>query len=619
MANKKNFTDIKPTLNLPSISNFNDIEVDYLEIKDTDYRNKFATFDKVTFKDAVFFENVNLSNGMSFDNCDFESILVFTNVIVDMYDPLLIPNSESIIFNNCQFHSVVNFNGENTNIQRSLVFDNCIFQKGLNITNLEIKVESLKISNSTINGKLDIFNSSINQDIRFSNNKINTHLRLGNNKCSMIAFTQANTVIGNLHIDNCKLEKGIVFNDGAFKEEIFFSLNETHGFGLSIIDASFEKTFYINYHSGKIRPNRGISKYFIASSKFANGMHIMGTQDIFQDCPKVDEISLNISPMLSGTISFGDLDLGALNITGFNTSSKIIFKHIQINHIKIKDFINECGIIFSDVRASRSGWENPSKTGYPRYSAIYVDDSNFGKAQFFQTNFKSFDNIILTNVIINEISTSLVTWFTEPQLERDDIKNDRRHLKNVKRGKDKREITNARMFLIRTLESKKDIYKQLKFVSQRQGDMPKALEFQSYEMNYYRQIVKYEKPRKFSEHFILATSLSNNFGQNWIKALWLLIIFSFLSCIPITLLTSAELDYTKFDISFINIIYDTKVFFHSFFKIWMVLLNPTHRIADIDKNIDNYSGIVYFLDMLSRVVVSYFIFQMVSAFRKFSK
>ena len=45
---------------------------------------------------------------------------------------------------------------------------------------------------------------------------------------------------------------------------------------------------------------------------------------------------------------------GIINISGYNTAAKITFKHVEVRQIKATGLINESGLIFSDIVASRS-------------------------------------------------------------------------------------------------------------------------------------------------------------------------------------------------------------------------------------------------------------------------
>lgn len=620
MPPKVAITDIKPGLSLPGkISNLEDLTVDTTIFQYNEYQNDYTTFKHITFKGALIFEDVSLSYGVLFEDCDFEDVVSFKNITVDKYDQVLTPDSESILFNNCRFNCKVSFVGNRSKLQRSLKFEHCNIQEGLEIDSLTIELESLHLSNCSINVKLDIFRSFIKQEIRLASNRIYSFLRIESVHSGSLLFLKENVVNDSILVDNCLFQQGLTFNDGTYNQDVYFSLIRTEGHGLAIINSTFQKSFNIKIHSRKEKPDEGINKFYIASSKFTDGLYLLGIEDLFADPPKIEEIRLDVSPLLSGTLHFNDLDIGILSLSGYNTLSKISFNHVLINQLKMKSFINEGALIFSSIRASFRDWTELTHPHLLRGSALYIDNSNFGKAQFFQSNFASFDKVVLTNVILSEISTSLVTWFTPVQLEDSEIKSEKNRLDNAKKLKDKKGVKNARKMLIYTLNSKREIYRQLKFVAQKQGDIPLSLDFQRHEMNYYRQVVKANRPRQWSEHLILYTNQSNNFGQTWIKAFLLLVVFSFISYIPICILTSPQLDYHQPASSLEDVLYNLNVVFYSNIKEWLIILNPTHRITDINQHIEGFSGWIQLWDLLSRIIVSYFIFQVVSAFRKFSK
>lgn len=595
------------------------IEVELLELNNADYKLKYVRFKEVKFKKKVSFDGVNLSHGISFENSEFMEPLLFTNVVVDSYDRKLIFDSVSIFFKNCKFSGRVSILGVGTKIQRSIVFDNCTFEDGLHIEGITIAVEGIKIIGCTVHEKLDIFHSVASKDIHFSRNTIHSYIRLENIMCSHIIFTEANVVSGNLIVSTCRLVQGIIFNDGTFKEDINFSLNETKASGLTIISTTFEKSFSINYHSGDIRPDLGISKYFISSAKFSNGLNILGVEDVFAEPPKVKEINVDFSSLLIGSILFNHLDVGTLVLKGYNTATKLTLKHLDVNQVKINGLINEGGLIFSNFRASISEWPEEKHQSALRNTAFYIDDSNLGKAQFFQVNFRSFEKIVFHNLILTDISTSIVTWFTKRQLEDDQITAILKGFKRIRKNKNMQLVSSQRYILLARLNSKKEIYRQLKFAAQKQGDIPLSHEFQRHEMEYYKLITEYKEPKQWSEFLILWSSNSNNFGQSWLRAFWGLIFFSLISYIPIGFLTSDQLDYTRFAASFDEVLLNARVIAFDNFKSWFILLNPAHRINDLASDITKFSSAVYFWDILSRIVVAYFLFQMVSAFRKFSK
>lgn len=584
-----------------------------------EYKASHVVFQDVDFQGAFLLDQVNLSHGAQFNTVRFHDVVAFKDIVVDHHDPIKVVDSVSLVFRDCTFSKRLKISGRDTSIDRSIVFENCVFQDGIDIDGISIVREGLAFRKCTVKEKLDVFRSSFYADVSFQDNQIGSYLRLGDLNCGGIVFSKENVVSGHLQIHSCALTRGIVFNDGTFKDTVDFSLNRTQNGGLTIHRSVFEKDFNIGFHYGTVRPDRGIDKFYIDSAKFSNGFNVAGTQDLLAERPKVTGLNIDFSSMLTGNMQFRNLDVETVVLTGNNTSAKLTLKQFHVNQIKIQGFINDGGLIFSGFRASRSEWPDPANQAVMRNTAFYIDDANFGKAQFFQTDFGSFDKIVFHNLILTEIATSLVTWFTKDMLDDGEISLAIKDFNSKKGLKNGLVIENSRKSLLAKLHSKREIFRQLKFAAQKQGDIPLSHEFQRTEMEYYHQIVDYQKPRQWSEFLILWSNQSNNYGQSWIRAFWGLLIFSFVSYIPIGFLTSPDLDYTKFARSCMDFGLNGRVVFIDNIKSWLIVLNPAHRIADFADDIDRFSKWLYLWDMLSRIVVAYFIFQMVSAFRKFSK
>lgn len=617
MPKRQPVFDLKAELLIPDlIKTYENLDIPFLEIKEVDYKAKFIHFKQCKFQDMLLLKGAKLSNGLVFEDCEFYGTVMFKDIVVDQYDQVLTPDPESILFNNSLFKRVVIFAGT-TQLDRGLVFEGCTFMEGVSIDRIVTNNDGLAIIKCTVFQLMDVLDCDFSGDLFFSENTINSTQHISSVKANRLAFRKSTHNAG-LWVESCKLPDGIVFNDGTFKEDVVFSLNETEQYGLSVIGSVFEKTFVVNHHKGKLKPEIGITSYYFDSGKFLNGIFVRGIADLAVNFPKVNQIELNISPLMAGNIMFTDLDVGIINISGYNTAAKITFKHLEVRQIKATGLINESGLIFSDIIASRREWIGKWNDNLGITNTVYIDDSNFGKAQFFQVDLRSFDRIVFGNTILTEIATSNVKWFEPVQLADGTISTAQSTLKTAIKEKDPVVVKQARESLIRELNSRREIYRQLKYAAQKQGDIPLSHEFQRQEMEYYKEITRHERPRKWSEFIIMYTSQSNNFGQSWMRAFFGLIIFSLLSYAPVGWLTSDRLDYTKFATTFDDLMFNVSVLVLNL-KTWLVLLNPTHRIKDITESIDKFPPIVYFFDLISRVVISYFIFQMVSAFRKFNK
>ncbi len=600
------------------------------------YHGKFLSFHKVEFGMFVSVVKANLNLGLECVDCTFNGALKLEDVTVKGYDSTFPVDKLGVHFKNCTFKSLVIVRGQHMAIDRGLRFQDCTFEKGIAIEGLKISTDSLGFKRCTIMETLDVFHVEASLGVSFSANKVECFTRLEHLTCGDLSFTKSNEFSDRLHISECAFRQGIIFNDGLFKEEVTLSLITTPESGLAIIGSTFERAVILNFHSGEFRTQRGIRSFHIEDTEFKNGFYANGTETPLSDFPVLDFIRIPFSAELQGDITFRNFRLGLLELSGYNTGANLRLENILTNQIKINGLINDAGLILSGVRASHVDWAEDGSPHRKRSNAVYISDSNFGKAQFYQLNFEEFETVSFHNIILTEVSTSLVRW---PSPEKLDSKRWSKHLEELKTAeralKDKQgdEKERAERYSQSLRDSKRgdfhrirELYRQLKYITDKLGDRPLALEFQRNEMDYYRKTVALQQPQTRAarwhnrgERFILWSSQSNSFGQNWLKPVALFAFFSLLTYLPIGFLSSTDIDYAHFADSWQDIAVNLRVVFWDNLKQWPQLLNPAHAIRQVVSDVDKFPGIIHFFDFLSRVVAAYFIFQIVSAFRKFIK
>jgi hypothetical protein len=576
------------------------------------YKANTAKLSSVTFEGAILFESVNFSIGAKFEDCIFYDIFGLYNISAQGYDSTFEPNSNSITFLNCVFKGKFSIEGNKNKLERNLVFTNCTFEKGIEIQSLNIELNSVSFDKCTIKEGFHLNSIYAKNEIRINNCTVECFTTFFDIKCDDIVFLGSNIFSDNVNIKSCLLNNGIVFNDGVFKKDFCLYLIETKESGLNIINSYFEKSLKVYIHWDKKEPVIGINNYYLNGCKFNDGFDVIGTQNLLANKPIVENIQIVVSPDLKGNITFKDIDIGILSIGGFNAVANIKFEHVDINQIKMKGFINNSGFIFSGVRVSDTTWFTDGNRNLIRNSAIYIDETNFGKAQFFMTDFSSFGKVVFHNNIVIDISTSMVKWFSPEQLDDGNEKNYLNRLEQALGKNDQIAIRNAKMIIAHEYNRIKEIYRQLKIVAQRQGDMPLSLYYKSLEMNCYRKQINYKPDKDWNEVIILWSNQTNDFGQNWLKATGLFILFSFISYVPIALiLNSVPLIDACCIYGGINLFENIEN--------WIFIMNPVHRISDLNTSVNPIPKLIIFWDFLSRIIVSYFIFQIVSAFRKFNK
>jgi hypothetical protein len=167
----------------------------------------------------------------------------------------------------------------------------------------------------------------------------------------------------------------------------------------------------------------------------------------------------------------------------------------------------------------------------------------------------------------------------------------------------------------------KEIYRQLKYALEKQGNRISSLRFKALEMKTYKQEtfikVKWYKRIFNVDRFVLWVGQSNDFGMNWLKPVLLAIGFSLLFHFLIIVGISDKLTYSP-NLSFQSIETTWNVYRENLSSLPQ-LMNPTHLLSRIYPNNSNLNFNVHLLDYLLKVILAFFIFQTVSAFRKYVK
>ena len=110
---------------------------------------------------------------------------------------------------------------------------------------------------------------------------------------------------------------------------------------------------------------------------------------------------------------------------------------------------------------------------------------------------------------------------------------------------------------------------------------------------------------------------TNNFGTHWGKPLLILLIFSLIFYCYIIVGISDEITYV-IDINRNNLTVTFNILLKHLYTLPQ-LLNPIHSIKEIFPEYESIGFTVYMLDFVLKVLLAFFIFQIISAFRKFMK
>lgn len=585
------------------------------------YKLKFLRLDISDFKGNVTFKNTDLKCGIYFHKCTFYGDLKFEGVQIDDFGNILHEPYESIIFEDCKFYGEVVFS-HHTTILRNLAFKSgCTFYKRFILINSFVKEGSLYIEDCIFNDIIDIQRSRFRSNLSISNTKVSLAVRIVSVRSNSISFTGTNDFQQG-RIELCEVENGIIFNDGIFNGDWEINACGARNHGVTLFSSQFKASLIVRYKLSKIYSLK-LGDFYIRDCAFGNGMFVFGkNEELISDKTIINSIDLKLSTSMKGEINFQDLDVGKIKLSGVNIGCNIVLRNIDVNQFEINTLTNSSGLILSYINKSTSEWLDSQDNEKKIDSLIKVYESNLGKAHLHGMNLFDFKEIIVSGSLIGEISVSLMEWFKIDVLNKTSLNEHEKLYRESLKGNNEKLKFHRKRYFQRAIENKKDILRQLKIVYQKQLDNPKALYFQRNEMCLHKEILDLERNVNIGDWLIFwSNKYSNDFGQNWIKAVIGLLIMSFLCYLPIAILTSPKLDQSQLMSSCSDLMVNVSAVLNfNQLKQWFVLLNPAHRIGDLfDSSQQNISTLIYMIDFLSRIIVAYFVFQLVSAFRKYNK
>ena len=527
------------------------------------------------FKEPVSFENIDLNCGIKFNNCKFEKSLSINACRSKNYDSKFNFNTYHIEFKKTEIQNLY-FIGQNV-IERGIR----IYEKSkitrLRVESLHSSMGSFSINDSLIEKQLDFSNVNLNQDLSIRGNSIvNSMIRFENVFSQSISLTES-TFNDNFHIWAGRI-KNLTLNDGIFKED--FSITAVPILNMTtIIGTEFKKSIIFKLQDNTNNKTGLLNEIYLKAGKFNERFIVNGNNET------IKELTINCSQQLSGDIYFNSCSISKTIISGDNYNANIVFNHCKFNNFSFENFYNYSTL---SIISAKSDGEN---------SELSIQNSSLGTSNFFNTLFNSFNKINIYNSVLTDIVTVNVKWFDDDNL-------------NIKEKEIPSDYT-----------QKKEIYRQIKFVLERQGDKISSLKFKSLEMKAYKNelfsgVNKYL--RIFNgNRFTLWVGQTNNFGQSWTKPALLATAFGVFFQLLIIIGISDKLHF-KFNLSKESFNITVKEYCN-YFNTLPQLMNPVHYLTRIFPNIENISFTVYFLDYFLKIILAFFIFQIISAFRKYMK
>lgn len=527
------------------------------------------------FEEGVFFENIDLNCGIRFVNCTFKKNLSINKCQAQKYDQVFNFDGYHLDFQNTKINGLY-FNDVN-HLERGVRICEKSNINGFQISTLVANKGGVAINDSTVENVFDIRQAILNNDISIRENSIiDSKVRFENVNCGSIVFTDSHFK-KDIHICAGKIGN-LIFNNGLFDDDL--SINAVPiSSNMTIFGTEFNKSINFTLHDKKTNNTGSINQVLIKSGKFGEQFIINGNDG------QLEELIIVTSKQLEGDLYFNSININKTKISGDHYNSNIVFNHSNFNSLSF-DFFNNYSTL--SIISAKS---------YNQNSELIVAHSNLGKSHFFNTFLDTFQSIRIYNSILTEIVVANVKWFEDRNLN-----------KSISASSE--EYT-----------QRKEIYRQIKFALEKQGDRISSLRFKALEMSAYKSEtfakVKWYCRILSIDRFILWVGQTNNFGQHWLKPVFIAIGFTLLFYALIIVGLSDKLVYCfNFDLDSIGLTWKEFVIHaHALPQ----LFNPVHDLSRIFSEYKNIGFNAYLFDFLQKIFMAFFIFQIISAFRKYMK
>lgn len=558
----------------PSVSINEAIEINESVIFDSgNFSCTTAKVENVKFKDRVVFDGVPEIQELTFKNCTFEMGIQIKNVQAKGYDSAVL-GFQSVNFIDCV-------------IRESLIIDACELERGISIKSCTLDQNNeniLTISNTSISqGGITIQDAIISildlsdlkiegVGLRIEKSEVKNYL-----KCTSIVTNSGlsfikNIIHGHVHVWGGSAS-GLAFNYNKFLSDVSIQAIKNSSHFTSYRD-DFDKFLVIDYDDVSSNVKGFHNKMSFNAAKFGTGLIVNGSNHL------LEELIVSCSLNLTGTLQFNSCQIASVTISHDNHKASIVFNYSSFGRVNFDHFNNYGNLIFSSCKSISKA-----------QSKFLVYNSNLGRTQFQNFFFNSFRDVEIIDSLVSNIEFSGMHWFDEKVLDAGDKTSPWRRLREV--------------------------FRQLKQASEKQNDKFQALKFQALELKAYKKEIEQEGKILSNDGIILWLGQTNDYGLNWHKPVWILVLVSTLLYFPMVISASNKIiwmpacNYS-----------DLKATLNEFWDysyLWPQLYNPARTLKHAFHDGATLGTGVYFWDMMQRIVLAFFLVQIISAFRKYFK
>jgi len=429
-----------------------------------------------------------------------------------------------------------------------------------------------------------IKNHYVSGQVVFNVNEYSNAFVIENTEFEQELIFESAIFLKRIGFNNCFFKNGIHFIEPTFNYEISIK-NSTVKDNLRISGGNYTGTFSIDINK-KNKPSDDLSSVVIQGGEFnklvigANGSNLRS----------VDMLAINVKGNVF--IAGKDSIIENVFIRSLSRHLMLYLEDFNVNMLSIQSFNSSVKFKIHNIKAISL----PNKE-----SEFLVQNSNLGSAEISTVDLSKFDIVNIRDSYISDVNFVNTIW------NNNITSFDQSGSQVIK------EITDIREYNFKN----RDVYRQLKYASSKYGDTVTSFEFLAKEMEIYRKYLKNNNNKLFSKEWwnnkaeranLWLNMFSNYYGNNWLKAVFLTLFFN-------TML------YTFYCWS------QGYWFGNDWNKFWTLaaysfeFLNPLRK-ADFLQKVTGEELVppaAIAIDYVSRIIIAYFVYQTITAFRKFGK
>lgn len=578
----------------------------------------------VEFKECLFKKELTILNKVSFPayyftNCVFESSLKLSGEfkspeIKSSNGELSLYRPESLSIVNCNITKDLTIQDctvdrflkiEGSEIAGDLSIDNLNIPSlpkgyssstGFRIVNSKILGDVTQFYNMTISGILKINECIFSESVEFFNlYALSLEVSLSHFKSRFNAIST--TIKHNIILRNSDFDGQFDLRFVGLNQKKNTTFRPVPSSQLAIEFSKFKSTGEIssdtessdlpalNRSSGSTQDNSDKYAATFVKNIYLRGVEISDTLNIFSNrsadaSEKLQEVIINFSSRFTGILQLTKFDIHQFFVSGDNNSNSLTCSHILFKLLEFNKLNNTKSLKFFNCSFETDG-------------SLIIKDTSLGATGFFGMSFTNLYRVQIENSLLYELVTFNSIWFDDSIL-------------NTNENTSK----NSEYF-----SRKKEIYRQLKVAMEKQQDKKQAIFFHSRELKY---LIKSLKPwsnfQDFQETISLFGSWTNNYGRSWVRPLGFSLIITFVAWICLVFL----LESIKFSGIFQLSSAELTRFLKENSPLFFDILNPISKLP-IDIRMQKHPTTISSIVFIHRILISFFIFQIVAAFRKHSR